>query len=250
MGRFFIEISYNGANYSGWQTQLNSNSVQETLQSKAILVFKQPIEIVGSSRTDAGVHALSQTAQFDFEPTDSLEQLVFKLNMALPSDISVLDIYPVKADANARFDATSRAYRYVITQKKTPFLQGQSLYHYGKLDLDAMNLCSDMIKKATDFQSFTKVKTQVNNFLCHIIEARWIRDGYLLFFEIEANRFLRGMVRGLVGTMLEVGKGKISVSEFESILKSGDRKKAGENVPACGLFLTAVKYPEGIRLGL
>jgi tRNA pseudouridine38-40 synthase len=248
VGRFFIEISYNGANYSGWQTQENASSVQETLQKVAIKVLKQEIEIVGSSRTDAGVHALYQVAQLDFEPTDSLAQIIFKLNMALPNDISVLDVYKVKHDTNARFEAISRSYRYVISRKKDPFWLGRSLYSYGTLDMDAMNQCTEIIKNTTDFQSFSKVKTKVNNFNCTIIEAKWSAKDHFLFFEITANRFLRGMVRGLVGTMLEVGKGKISVSDFRKILESKDRKKAGENAPACGLYLVKVDYPVDIRL--
>jgi tRNA pseudouridine38-40 synthase len=248
VGRFFIEISYNGANYSGWQTQENANSVQETLQEVAQKVLKQDVEIVGSSRTDAGVHALHQVAQLDFEPTDSLDQIIFKLNMALPNDIAVLGLYEVNRETNARFDAISRSYRYVISRKKDPFWTGRSLYHYGSIDVDAMNQCVEIIKNSIDFQAFSKVKTKVNNFNCTIIEAKWRSQDHFLFFEITANRFLRGMVRGLVGTMLEVGKGKISVSDFSKILESKDRKKAGENAPACGLYLVEVKYPVDIPI--
>lgn len=248
MGRFFLEISYNGANYSGWQTQDNANSIQETLQNVAAKVLKQEIEIVGSSRTDAGVHALHQIAQFDFEPADSLAQVVFKLNMALPTDISVLDIYEVKPETNARFEALSRSYKYIISRKKDPFWFGRSLYYYGQLNLNSMERCIEIIKDTIDFQSFSKVKTKVNTFNCTILESCWRTDGDLLLFEIKANRFLRGMVRGLVGTMLEVGKGKISVSDFEHIIGSKDRKKAGENAPACGLYLVKVDYPDDIRI--
>ncbi len=249
MGRYFIEISYNGANYSGWQIQANANSVQETLQTAARQVLRIPdLDVVGSSRTDAGVHALSQMAQMDFEPSESLENIVFKLNMALPKDISVLGLYPVKPETQARYDAIFRHYRYQITPKKNPFFEGLALYHYGFLDLDSLNACAEIVKKNIDFEAFSKVKTQVNHFECKVESALWFRENQLLIFEIRANRFLRGMVRGLVGTMLEVGKGKMSLAEFEGIIQSRDRKKAGENVPACGLFLVEVGYPKDIFL--
>jgi len=248
MSRFFIELSYNGANYSGWQIQQNANTVQETLQNVAVKVLNQTIDILGSSRTDAGVHAFCQVAQLDFEPADSLAQIVFKLNMALPEDIAILNLYEVKPETNARFEALSRSYRYIISRKKDPFWVGRSLYFYGQLDLDSMEKCVELIKKTADFQSFSKVKTKVNNFNCKIIKSGWRIDGHLLLFEIKANRFLRGMVRGLVGTMLEVGKGKLSVVDFQQILEAKDRKKARENAPACGLYLVNVEYPESIRI--
>ena len=248
MRRFFIEISYNGANYSGWQSQDNAKSVQETIQIAAIKVLRQDTEIVGSSRTDAGVHALHQIAQLDFEPNDRLDQIVFKLNMALPDDISILNIYEVHSNAKARFEAISRSYRYIVSKRKNPFWVGRSLYHYGNLDLIKMRECAEIIKRKTDFQAFSKVQTQVNNFICHIHEAEWIEKDGFVFFEIKANRFLRGMVRGLVGTMLDVGKGKTTVDQFKEIFNLKDRKKAGENAPACGLYLTKVDYPAEIRI--
>ena len=248
MGRYFIEISYNGANYSGWQTQENAGSIQETLQNVAIKVLKQTIVIVGSGRTDAGVHAKKQTAQLDFEPFDSLAQIVFKLNMALPNDIAVKDLYQVKPDTNARFDALSRTYQYFVSRIKNPFMFKKALYYYGNLNVEKLNACADIIKNRTDFQSFSKVKTSVNNFNCKIYNSVWKLDGDLLVFEIGANRFLRGMVRALVGTMLEVGKGRLTVAEFEKILESKDRKKAGENAPAYGLYLLNVEYSDQIRL--
>ena len=211
-------------------------------------MLKQPIEIVGSSRTDAGVHAVLQVAQMDFELKDSLVQTIFKLNMALPNDISILDLYEVKPETNARFDALSRSYKYAISRKKDPFSMGRSLYYYGNLNLNSMQKCVDLIKNTTDFQSFSKVKTKVSNFNCNILEAAWRKVDDFLFFEIKANRFLRGMVRGLVGTMLEVGKEKISVADFEQILEAKDRKKAGENAPACGLYLVKVEYSATIRV--
>ncbi|HPI10199.1 MAG TPA: tRNA pseudouridine(38-40) synthase TruA [Catalimonadaceae bacterium] len=246
MGRYFIEISYNGANYSGWQSQTNAPSVQETLQTTARKVFKQEIEIVGSSRTDAGVHALRQIAQLDFEPSEELTQCVFRWNMALPDDIAVRQIREVKSDTQCRFDAIYRSYQYIITRKKDPFYEGRSLFWYGALDLDSMEKCCQMILDAHDFQAFSKVHTAVNHFECDIQVANWQTDGHLLLFNIKANRFLRGMVRALVGTMMEVGKGRKNLEDFAAILNGKDRKKAGENAPACGLFLVEVGYPETV----
>jgi len=246
VGRYFIEISYNGANYSGWQSQTNAPSVQETLQSTARKIFKQEIEIVGSSRTDAGVHALKQIAQMDFEPTEDLNQCVFRWNMALPDDIAVRQIREVKPETQCRYDAIFRTYQYVITRKKDPFYEGRSLFWYGALDLELMQECCQQILDAHDFQAFSKVHTAVNHFECDILEANWQTDGHLLLFNIKANRFLRGMVRALVGTMMEVGKGKKTVEEFVAVLNGKDRKKAGENAPACGLYLLEVGYPQEV----
>ena len=246
VGRYFIEISYNGANYSGWQSQTNAPSVQETLQTTARKVFKQEIEIVGSSRTDAGVHALRQIAQMDFEPADDINQCIFRWNMALPEDIAVRNIREVKAETQCRFDANSRSYQYIISRKKDPFYAGRSLYWYGELDLELLQVCCRMILQARDFQAFSKVHTAVNHFECDIQDANWQTEGHLLLFNIKANRFLRGMVRALVGTMMEVGKGKKSVEDFAAILNGKDRKKAGENAPACGLYLLEVGYPQEV----
>lgn len=248
MDRYFIEISYNGANYSGWQCQLNAPSIQGTLQAVVNQVLKQKVEIVGSSRTDAGVHALHQVAQFDGILKESPEQTVFKLNMALPSDISVLNLVRVQCNARARFDAISRSYRYVICRTKNPFWVGRAHFWYGYLDVAKMSACCQTIIHSTDFQAFSKVHTDVGHFECRISEAGWKKEENRLQFEITGNRFLRGMVRALVGTMLDVGKGKISVSDFEQIIESKDRKKAGENAPACGLYLTKVDYPESLKM--
>ena len=248
MGRYFIEISYNGANYSGWQTQTNAHSVQAELQNVCRKVLKQEIIITGSSRTDAGVHAKRQVAQLDFEPFDELDQHIFKLNMALPNDIAVRSLRLVKPESQCRFDALSRTYQYLISRKKDPFFENRSLFWYGELNVDLMNDCCKLIQINNDFQAFSKVKTSVNNFHCQILKAFWEKDSDLLIFEIEANRFLRGMVRALVGTMLEVGKGRKSVSDFEEILHSKNRKLAGESITPFGLYLTRVSYPTDIYL--
>jgi len=246
VGRYFIDISYNGANYGGWQSQNNAPSIQETMQRIGRLVLKQDIVIVGSSRTDAGVHAIHQIAQLDFEPFDSLEQHVFKWNMALPNDISIAKLIQVNSDSRCRFDAVSRSYEYIISKKKDPFWHNRSLYWYGNLDISKLNECCSLLMKYVEYEAFSKVQTQVNHFECQILEATWKSENDLVLFEIRANRFLRGMVRALVGTMMEVGKGKKSVHDFERIILSKDRKKAGENVPAYGLYLVSVNYPDGL----
>lgn len=243
MRRFFIELSYNGANYSGWQTQENAVSVQETLMTTMRKVTRQPVEIFGSSRTDAGVHALHQVAQVDFfEPIEDLPQVCFLLNRALPPDIAVLNLFEVKPDVNARFDALARSYCYVICRKKDPFQMGRSLQWQGNLDVILMNEAAKIIEKTIDFESFSKIHTEVNHFECQVEYARWKEEGHLLKFEIKANRFLRGMVRALVGTMFSLGKGQMNLTQFQEIVNARNRKNAGENAPSCGLFLTGVHY--------
>lgn len=247
MDRYFVGISYNGANYSGWQSQNNAPSVQAVLQDAFRKALRQDITIVGSSRTDAGVHALYQVAQFDGKVEGDLAQVVYKVNVILPPDISVLNITKVNPNAKARYDAISRSYLYVIAKKKDPFLEGRSLFLYGKVDVEKMNECCHILLKTNDFQSFSKAKTQVNHFKCRLTHAAWLETQNTLEFRITGNRFLRGMVRALVGTMLEVGKGRMTIDQFKQVLESKDRKKAGENVPACGLFLTDVAYPDSVR---
>lgn len=248
MPRYFIEISYNGANYGGWQIQANAPSIQSCIQEVMSKILRQPISIMGSSRTDAGVHALHQVAQVDLEAIEDLNQLVFLMNRALPPDISVLGMYEVRLENQARFDALSRSYRYVICRRKDPFWHNRSWEMFGKLDIESMQKAAELIQKKTDFEAFSKIHTQVNHFRCTIHSAVWRQEGHLLLFEITANRFLRGMVRGLVGTMMAVGKGRLSLDDLEAIFKSKDRKKAGENAPAYGLFLTKVDYPDSIRI--
>lgn len=246
--RFFIELSYNGANYAGWQIQANAPSVQATIQEVMQKIVRVPIEIAGSSRTDSGVHALHQVAQVDFDPKIELSQLVFLMNRALPPDISILNIYEVKLETKARFDAQSRSYQYVVCRRKDPFWHNRSLMYYGNLDLEILNQAASIITQTTDFEAFCKIHTDVNNFDCQIKSAHWREESHFAYFEITANRFLRGMVRGLVGTMMALGKGQLSLDQFKEILLSKDRKKAGENAPACGLYLTKVEYPYSIRL--
>lgn len=242
--RFFLWISYNGANYGGWQRQANAPSVQQTLEDVCRLVLRQPVVVLGSSRTDAGVHAVGQVAQMDFEPFDSLENHRFRLNMALPSDISVDAMAEVPPSAQCRFDARYRHYEYRISRRKNPFNLGRFHVWYRPLDMEALHACAALITSHSDFQAFSKVKTHVRNFECRIMEAGWREENGLLVFSIRANRFLRGMVRGLVGTQIEIAKGQRPLSGFTAILEGKDRRSAGENAPACGLYLTRVGYPQ------
>lgn len=248
MSRYFLKISYDGTAYAGWQSQTNAISVQQVLQEVMEKVLRQQIKLTGSSRTDAGVHAAGQVAQADFSPEGKIEDLVFKINMALPEDIALLEIREVRPDAQSRFEAVSRTYRYSIQRQKNPI--GRQFAHswLGKLNLAAMEECCRILVKHTDFEAFSKVHTQVTHFECRIEQAFWKEENGQLIFQVKANRFLRGMVRALVGTMLEVGKGKRSVAEFVEILHGKNRRKAGESAPARGLCLLEVAYPDSVYL--
>jgi tRNA pseudouridine38-40 synthase len=249
LGRYFLTISYDGTAYAGWQSQKNAISIQEVLEKALEMVFRQTIPVLGSSRTDTGVHAWKQVAQIDFDPPESVSHCLHKLNTALPSDISVLEIRQVVPDAQCRFQATARTYRYCIQRVKSPIGRQYAHFWYGDLDLASMQACCEAVLRHSDFQAFSKVKTQVNNFVCQVEFARWRTDeNGLLLFEVKANRFLRGMVRALVGTMLEVGKGKRTVADFNEILLGKNRRMAGESAPAKGLCLMEVEYPASVFL--
>jgi tRNA pseudouridine38-40 synthase len=244
--RYFFEIAYHGANYNGWQSQKNATGVQTVVEDAFSKIFRSPIKIVGSGRTDTGVHCAQQYFHTDIEPVFESEITLQKLNSFLPRDIVILSVRPVKPDASARYDATERSYRYEITRVKDPFLQGLSWYYFKDLKIENMNRAASLLVGEHDFQCFSKVKTDVNHFICEIKKAGWVEKGDKLIFNIVANRFLRGMVRAVVGTLLDVGTGKISHRDFITILQSKDRKKAGQNVPAHGLYLEKVKYPSRI----
>lgn len=242
--RYFIECSYRGTNYSGWQIQENAHTVQAEIENGLSILLNKPIAITGSSRTDAGVHAVQQVAHFDTE-NDSLnpENLAYRLNKILPFDISIKSIYPVKEDYHCRFEATSRKYQYRISALKSPFQKGLYYEFNRDLNIELMNKASQKLFQYLDFECFSKIKTDVNTFNCTIMEASWEPiENDMLVFHIKANRFLRGMVRAIVGTLLEVGAGKLSVEDFEQIILSKNRKKAGRAVPAEGLFLMEVNY--------
>jgi tRNA pseudouridine38-40 synthase len=240
--RFFIKFSYNGTNYHGWQKQPNAICVQEILEKGMSTILNHKIEIMGAGRTDTGVHAKEMYAHFDFETQIELENIIHKLNSFLPKDIVVFDIFKVADNFHARFDAKKRTYQYHINQFKDAFSTDQSWYFHQKLDVDLMNQAAQILFKHTDFQCFSKVHTDVNTFDCKIFEAFWMEKNNQLIFTIKADRFLRNMVRAIVGTLISVGLNKISLTHFEQIIINKNRSEAGFSVPACGLFLTKIEY--------
>jgi tRNA pseudouridine38-40 synthase len=244
--RFFFEITYNGTNYHGWQNQANAVGVQEVAEGALSKIFRTKIEIVGSGRTDTGVHCVQQFFHADIEKEFDEKIWLVKINSLLPKDIAIRSIKLVKENAHARYDAFERSYQYKITRVKDPLLVGYAYYFFKDVDVANLNRAAALLVGEQDFECFSKVKTDVNHFICNLKAARWNQKGDLLVFSITANRFLRGMVRAIVGTLLDVGTGKITLQEFEAILKSKDRKKAGMNVPPEGLYLTSVKYPKNI----
>lgn len=246
--RYFFEIAYKGTNYKGWQTQHNAVTVQEVVEDALSKLTGTKIEIIGSGRTDTGVHCEQQFFHADIEKEIVLKDFQHRLNVLLPKDISIQSIQKVKANASARFDARSRTYQYRITLTKNPLLEGLALHYFKSASIPTMNKAAALLLGEHDFQCFSKVKTNVNHFLCDITQAEWKQKGDKLEFTITANRFLRGMVRAIVGTLLDVGTDKMSVKDFQTIINSKDRRKAGQNVPPEGLYLTKVKYPSSIFL--
>jgi len=240
--RYFIQFAYNGTHYHGWQIQPNASSVQETLNKAFSVLLNETISIMGAGRTDTGVHASEMYGHFDTEKTLDIPVLVYKLNSYLPKDIAIFDIIPVRDDAHCRFDATKRTYEYHINTIKNPFLQELSWYVTQQLDVDLMNEAAQILLKHTDFQCFSKVNTDVNTFDCTIFEAYWKQENGKLIFTISANRFLRNMVRAIVGTLINIGLKKITLTDFENIIASKSREKAGFSVPAHGLYLTNIYY--------
>lgn len=240
--RYFIKLAYNGTHYHGWQYQPNAASVQEMMNKAFSVLLNTEISLMGAGRTDTGVHAKKMYAHFDFETSFDIPNLVHKLNSYLPKDIVVYDIIPVHDQAHTRFDATKRTYEYHIHTFKDVFLQEQSWYFHQKLDVDLMNEASKLLFNFTDFQCFSKVNTDVNTFDCTISEAYWKQENGNLIFTISANRFLRNMVRAIVGTLINIGLNKITLADFIAIIESKNRDKAGFSVPAHGLYLTQIEY--------
>ncbi len=240
--RYFIELSYRGTAYHGWQIQPNAITVQEEISNALSTILRTEIEIVGSGRTDTGVHAAQQFAHFDFEGKIEAD-LLRRLNGFLPESICIARIFEVAPDAHARFDATSRTYRYLISSTKQPFRPKLCCILYKEVNVELMNEACKILFDYTDFECFSKVHTEVKTFLCDIHFAEWKYEDDLLVFTISANRFLRNMVRAIVGTMLLVGQKKISLDDFREIIESKNRNKAGSSVPAEGLYLTKVAYP-------
>lgn len=246
--RYFIEIAYNGKNYFGWQRQAEQISVQQVLEETLSTLLRTELKIMGAGRTDTGVHAKQLFAHFDFDELGNKEEFLFRINSFLPKDISVKNIFEVKEDAHARFDAVEREYEYIISLGKDPFSEEFAYQINNKPDLELMNKAAKMLLNHKDFQCFSRSKTDVKTYNCTIVKAFWEAKNNKLIFTIAADRFLRNMVRAIVGTLLDVGFGKVSIDEFHQILKSKSREEAGASAPAHGLYLTKVIYPKEIFL--
>lgn len=244
--RYFITLSYNGTAYNGWQIQPNAPSVQQTLQQALSTILRTPLEVVGAGRTDTGVNASCMVAHFDYDPslsTDDLTQLRYKLNKFLPSDIAILTIRNVASDMHARFSATSRTYHYYITTEKSPF-EPFAYYYPQQLDFQLMNEACKLLLTTSDFTSFAKLHTDTKTNLCTVTEAYWHSLNPTKWeFTITANRFLRNMVRAIVGTLLDVGRGVITLQQFQQIIDNKNRCSAGNSVPGHALFLADIQYP-------
>jgi tRNA pseudouridine38-40 synthase len=245
--RYFIEIAYNGKNYHGWQRQPDAITIQETIEERIATLLRKPIQIVGAGRTDAGVHAKQMFAHFDVDSKINEAEFVNRLNAFLPIDIAIKGMHQVKDDAHARFDATFREYEYYIALNKNPFLQDFAYYLHHKPDVKQMEKATKMLFNYSDFQCFSRTHTDVKTYICEIKNASWEEpENDVLVFKISADRFLRNMVRAIVGTLLDVGYNKTTLEDFKNIIISKDRNKAGASVPAKGLFLTKIGYPEDI----
>lgn len=242
MSRYFLEVFYKGANYSGFQVQENANTVQAEIEKAFEILQKEKVVLTASSRTDAGVHALQNFFHFDYEAMVH-PQFVYKMNAILPEDIVIKKLLPVRAEAHARFGAVSREYKYFIYRQKDPFLKDRAFYFPFKIDEEKLQQAAAVIKEYEDFTSFSKRNTQVKTFICRVLESEWIWEDGCLVYHVKANRFLRGMVRALTATMLRVGRGKMTIDEFHGVIRAKDCTKASFSVPAHGLFLVAVDYP-------
>ena len=245
--RYFIQISYKGTAYHGWQIQPNAHSVQEVMEKTLSTLLRESIQVTGAGRTDTGVHASFFVAHFDaYDPALDSPDFVYKLNGFLPNDIAVQKVWKVHSNAHARFDARSRTYRYVVVREKEPFSEETAFRFSGALDLEKMNRAAKILFEYNDFTSFSKLHTDVKTNHCQIMQAEWMEEGIRLVFTIRADRFLRNMVRAIVGTLLDTGRGKLGMEEFRKIIESKDRGLAGASAPAHGLFLTGIEYPEDL----
>lgn len=248
MSRYFLEVAYKGTAYSGFQVQANAGSIQEEIEKAFMIFFRREVLMTGASRTDTGVHAHQNYFHFDYdEPLN--QELVYRLNAILPGDISIRGVFSMPEGAHCRYDAESREYRYHLYGRKDPFLTDRAYFYPYPLDWDLLGKVASRLMEFSDFTSFSKRNTQVNHFRCTIIESHWEQEGSGFYYRIRANRFLRGMVRGLTGTMLLVGRGHLTLADFEEILAGKDPQRVNFNVPAKGLFLERVRYPERYHLG-
>jgi len=242
--RYFLWIAYNGSGYHGWQIQPNGLTVQEEIEDALTILFGEPIEIVGAGRTDTGVHARQMVAHVDLPSVDNIQLLIKQLNGILSPAIAIHQIQPVYQDAHARFDAISRTYEYWIVTHKNPFFAQTTAAIYAPLDFNAMNRAASILLEYKDFTSFSKLHSDVKTNDCDIQEAYWEQREERWVFTITANRFLRNMVRAIVGTLIQVGRGKLTENDFRNIIESKDRSKAGASVNPNGLYLVQVRYPE------
>jgi tRNA pseudouridine38-40 synthase len=243
MKRYFIEVCYDGAGFGGFQIQQNQQTIQGALENAMSILFRQSIPLTGASRTDAGVHALQNFFHFDTD-IEIIAKHIYNLNALLPNSIVVNDIYIVPNNAHCRFDAIKRAYLYKIHTIKSPFLEGRSWYYPFPLDILAMQQAANALLNYTDFESFSKKNTTVNTFDCKITKAKWLQEGTIITFNIDSNRFLRGMIRGLVGTMLQVGRGQTSLEGFNEIIRLKNEQNVDFSTPAHGLYLSEIEYPD------
>lgn len=248
MHRYFIQLSYKGTAYHGWQVQENTpETVQQVLNESLSTVLNETVELAGCGRTDSGVHAKDYYAHFDLNKDDLLDKKnkwLHKFNTILPADISILNLFNVHNEASARFDAIGRTYEYIISKSKNPFLIEAVYFNKQELDIDKMNAACKVLFDFIDFSCFSKSNTQTFTNNCKIKVAKWERREELLVFTIKADRFLRNMVRAIVGTMIDIGKGKVGIEDFKNIIESKNRSEAGFSVPASGLYLTHVEYPK------
>lgn len=245
--RYFIEISYNGKNYHGWQVQPNAISVQELLNDCLTKLLRQEIYVVGAGRTDTGVHAKQLFAHFDLvNKIKDISQFLSRLNSFLPKDIAAKSLLEVGVESHARFDATARTYEYLVAQEKNPFQEDLAYLIHKPINIEVMNQVAKRLFDFNDYTSFSKSDTQTKTNNCKIMQAYWEEREGLLVFTIQADRFLRNMVRAIVGTLLEVGLGKMTEEEFVKVIESKDRSQAGKSVPAHGLYLLEVSYPKDV----
>ncbi len=247
--RYFIQLAYKGTHYHGWQVQPNAVTIQQVLNQALSTVLREDIHVVGAGRTDAGVHASCYWAHFDY--SGKLEEpghIIFRLNRFLPDDIAIYGLYEVPPNAHARYDALSRTYQYQITTIKDPFKREYAYHLFWEVDMEGMNEAAKVLYRYQDFSSFSKSNTQNKTNLCEVYRAEWQRAGHMLIFTIQANRFLRNMVRAIVGTLLETGRGRLSPEGMQKIIESRNRSQAGYSVPANGLFLTHIQYPAHMNL--
>lgn len=243
--RYFLELQYDGGAYCGWQRQSNAPSVQQTVERSLSTLLREGIEITGAGRTDTGVNASYYVAHFDTSaPVDDERRLVYKLNLILPPDIDVMSLTPVADDAHARFDAVEREYTYFLRSRKSPFHRHCAWQYYVPVDIDAMNRAAESLLRYDDFTSFAKLNSNNKTNICHVVYARWQRDDEVsMHFTIRADRFLRNMVRAIVGTLVDVGRGRYTPEQFDEIVRSRDLSRSSAGAPAQGLFLSDVRYP-------